>query len=130
MNSKSIFGAYLLLLGLIVFAADRGALPGLLLFYRKIPFGDALGHFVLMGALSFLATRAFHPRRVALGRLRAPAGMVLTLAVVVLEEFSQIFIPGRTFSAGDLCADVLGIACFAWIAVRLAADEGSKKRKA
>jgi VanZ family protein len=41
---------------------------------------------------------------------------LIVLAIVTAEEFSQIFIRGRTFDAGDLLADATGIFIFGEIA--------------
>jgi len=64
---------------------------------------DKVGHFLLLGALSFLAVGFFHRAR----WLR----VVLVLGVLsALEEASQAWFPARTVDAADLAANLLGIA--------------------
>lgn len=96
----------LLAVGGIIWAADRGALPSLLTGLYAFPHGDKLGHFLLMGGLSFAVTLA----------IGAPAGPLLTAALVTLEELSQLAFRTRSFDLLDLLASLLGIAVFGWLA--------------
>ena len=81
-----------------------------------VPFGDKVCHFLLMGglcawtvlALGWSGERA--PRRAVLW------GTSAVSVVVVLEEFSQIWIEGRTFDLVDLAADFGGILLASWAA--------------
>lgn len=98
MKLKIIIGLYFLILSTIVCLANQGALPEALSFYRKLPFGDAIGHFVLMGILSLQATIACGQHRVGILNFRIPTGPVLVLMIVFAEELSQIFLPNRRFS--------------------------------
>jgi VanZ family protein len=43
-------------------------------------------------------------------------GSLIVLAIVTVEEVSQIFVQGRSFDAGDLLADGAGILIFGEIA--------------
>ena len=110
---------FLMFLVFIVYSADRGRLPEAVSFYKQIPLGDALGHFCLMGLLAFLAVLGSKARFFRLAGKRIPLGSIVVLAIVCLEEFSQLFIPGRTFSLIDLAADFLGILAFSWLALRI-----------
>ena len=110
------FGAFMVYL---VVAANTGVFPEFLGFYRQIPYGDAVGHFCLMGTLSFLAVWATKARAMRLIGLRLPVGAVVVLIVVVLEEVSQLFVAKRTFSVIDLTADFLGIVILGGLATRL-----------
>ncbi|HET6197545.1 MAG TPA: VanZ family protein, partial [Acetobacteraceae bacterium] len=75
---------------------------------------DKLGHFVLLGALAFFAVGFFGGAR----WLRVVAVLSLCSA---LEEASQAWFPARTVDAGDLAANLLGIALGGWMAARLTA---------
>ncbi len=103
----------------IILLADTGQLPGVLHFVHDIPYGDKIGHFLLIGILSFLtnstALRCFPrkpPRRVV-------ALTCLALALFFgLEEASQILIPARRASFLDLLAGLAGITFFGWLACK------------
>ena len=100
-------------------AADLGRLPGVLETYKQIPYGDTLGHFVLMGIFAFLATWVLKAMTFTVGPIKFPLGALIVLSIVVLEEASQIYIPTRNFSFLDLSADILGIVIFGYFAHRL-----------
>jgi VanZ family protein len=88
--------------------AVRGHLPAIALRGGL----DKVGHFSLLGALSFLAVGFF-------GRARwLPVVTVLGL-LSALEEASQAWFPARTVDAWDLAANLLGITAGGLIATRL-----------
>lgn len=101
----------------IILLADTGRLPGVLHFIHDIPYGDKIGHFLLIGILSFLANSTalrYAPRK--------PPRLVVALTCLALalffglEEASQVLIPARRASFLDLLADLAGIAFFGWLA--------------
>ena len=104
---------------LIVIMVDSGNLPRSITRLYDFPNGDKLGHFLLMGLLSyFLNSTAI----ASLPRIE-PATLIwrvsLTLAfIVTLEELSQQFFPRRTFSLVDLAFSYAGIVFFGWLVVR------------
>ena len=118
MITKIALAAFLAFLGFLVYSADQGRWPEVLSFYKEMPCGDKVGHFLLMGTLAFLVTRVLEKKSFLVGRFRVPFGAAVVFLVVCLEEISQIFIPGRTFSFLDLSADLLGILVFGWLASR------------
>lgn len=63
---------------------------------------DKVGHFLLLGALSFLAVGFFC-------RTRWLWVVAVLGALSALEEASQAWFPARTVDAGDLAANLLGI---------------------
>ena len=95
--------------GFVVVQADRGMLPAWLQGYRSIPFGDKLGHFVLVGLLAFLINLALEARSIRIGGRVILSGSFYVSIGVLLEEFSQLAVPTRSFSLSDLVADFLGI---------------------
>lgn len=103
----------------VIYLANRGELPGILSFIERVPYGDTLGHFFLMGIFAFLVTAVLGGRCFRFIRLRVPLGAVVVFAVVSIEEVSQLFIASRTFSLLDLGADFLGILSFGWLATRV-----------
>jgi VanZ family protein len=64
-----------------------------------------------MGIMSALANLAARGRMVRFGPVSFGVGTLIVAIVVVAEEISQIWVPGRTFDLFDLGADFLGIAC-------------------
>ena len=98
---------------LIVVLADSGNLPRPVTQLYRFPHGDKVGHFLLMGLLSFFlnwtALASLPDRR------PAPVIWAVSLALaflVTLEELSQQFFPKRTFSLIDLAFSYAGIAFF------------------
>ena len=101
-----IAAAFLLL---IIFLADRGTLPGFIINLYAFPNGDKVGHFLLMGGVSFCANLAWAARRVHLWGWRPLLGSLLVALAVTLEEFSQLLFATRTFDLLDLAASLGGI---------------------
>ena len=101
---------YVALLLAIVALADLGAIGPIVRLVHAVPCMDKVAHFVfatLLGAIVEAATRS---------RGRA---LALVTPVVLLEELSQRWVPGRTFDLLDLAADGAGLALGTWLVVRL-----------
>lgn len=107
---------YVLILAVIIFLADRKGTRYLLNFVGNIPYGDKLGHFLLMGIFSLLLNLVLDAKIIKIGKIRYLLGSLIVLVVVTLEEFSQIFISGRSFDWGDLIFDYAGIFLFGELA--------------
>ena len=65
-----------------------------------------------MGMLSLLVNLALNAKTFRFWKLNYLLGSLIVLTVVTAEEFSQIFVRGRTFDAGDLVFDYAGIFIF------------------
>ncbi len=109
---------FALFIGSVVYAADMGIGQRYFDIVRSFPLGDKISHFVLMGMMSALANLAAQGRQIRLGPISFGLGTVIVAAVVVAEEISQVWVPGRTFDLFDLLADFLGIVCGAILAAR------------
>ena len=108
MKSLSLLFAAGLLL--IVLLANTGSLPAWMVALKSFPGGDKAGHFILMGSMALLLNITLRQRRIEfVGRSFLLGSTVVVLAVTV-EEFSQIWLPQRSFDWADLLADYLGIA--------------------
>ena len=84
------------------------------------PFGDKVGHFLLFGLLSLSVNLAAFEARHHVDRWRVALMTSLVLALLIgLEELSQRWIASRTFSLFDLATSYLGVASFAWLAIRI-----------
>lgn len=107
---------FLLLIILLVVAADLDVIPPFIRGLYDFPGGDLVGHFCLYGILAYLLMRAF-PRRLRLGRFSVPLVILALLAVIALEEISQAFVAVRTASLADLSASFLGVGLGTWLAL-------------
>ena len=103
----------------IIAIANRGDGPNWWPFIERLPLGDKIGHLGLVGALSLLCNFAFRFRQPTwLPRVVTPVSFIL-LVLLTSEELSQAFIPSRTCDPFDWLADLLGIACGQWLAIRM-----------
>ncbi len=96
----------------IVVLADVRETQFLFEFIRSLPFGDKIGHFCLMGMFSLLVNLAFNAKYFQFWKLNYLFGSLMVMAIVTAEEFSQIFIRGRSFDLSDLLFDFAGILIF------------------
>ncbi|HEX8772375.1 MAG TPA: VanZ family protein [Pyrinomonadaceae bacterium] len=123
---KWLTGLYFLLLSVIVFLADQKRFQPLFRRVRELPYGDKLGHLILMGTLSFLLNMALSCRWVRVWKVEILKGSLIVAVIVTLEEFSQIFVKYRTFDLGDLFFDYVGIFFFGMLAYLLTRRKMSK----
>lgn len=79
---------------------------------------DKLGHFLLLGGLSWTLNYALCGRFVRVGPIGIQLGGLIIAALITLEEVSQLWIPYRHFDLGDLAANYAGIAFADWLARR------------
>lgn len=106
---KTLPFIYILLIFLLIFSADTNAFPSWLSWYRKIPFGDKIGHFLLFGIFSLSLNYICKFKQMSLFTAKLFFGSVFTFVFITIEEFSQIFFSSRTFSMLDLTANYFGI---------------------
>lgn len=118
-RSLLLFVAFAIFIGVVIWVANTGQGARYWGFLDAIPFGDKLGHLILMGTLCLLLNLALHCRTIRLAKLPVLFGTLLVSAFVLIEELSQIFLPNRTFDLLDLLADAIGIALASWLAVRI-----------
>ena len=107
---------YIFILAVIIFLSDWNGTAYLLDFVMYVPFGDKIGHFLLFGFFSLMLNLALKARTFRIWRINFLLGTLIVLIVVFVEEFSQIFIRGRSFDYRDLIADFAGIIIFGEIA--------------
>ena len=109
---KIISVIYIFILVGIVVLADVGQTQYLFTSLRSLPLGDKIGHFCLMGMFSLFVNLALSAKTFQFWKLNYLTGSLIVLAAVTVEEFSQIFIRGRTFDLSDLIFDYAGIFIF------------------
>lgn len=124
----ALYGFFLLW---IIAAADLGHLP-ITRWLHHFPWGDKVGHFVLMGLLGFLLNLCLGLRRWRPYDLGLMIGSTVVALMATLEEISQLWFPSRRFDPWDLVADLAGLLLFDLLArragrikERLAAAHGS-----
>ena len=113
---KILLVVYIFILAVIIFLADRRGTRYLLNFVGNIPYGDKLGHFLLMGGFSFLLNLVLNARTFRIWKFSYLLGSLIVLVIVTIEELSQMFVAGRTFDWSDLVFDFLGIFIFGELA--------------
>jgi len=113
---KILLVVYILILAVIIFLADRRGTRYMLNFVGNIPYGDKLGHFLLMGGFSFLLNLVLNARTFRIWKFSYLRGSLIVLVIVTIEELSQMFVAGRTFDWSDLVFDFLGIFIFGELA--------------
>jgi hypothetical protein len=99
------------LLATILIGADKGALPGFVRSFYAFPGGDKIGHFLLMGALSWLINMSLKARPALILSRNILLGSAIVFVVVTLEEVSQLWFRSRSFSLLDLGFSYAGILC-------------------
>lgn len=98
---------YAATLVLLVAAADRGAL--MVTYLAGLPAVDKVGHFLLIGLLSYLVNACFGGRRLRWKRISVLQSSALLAVLVACEELSQLALTHRSFELTDLAADAAGI---------------------
>lgn len=80
--------------------------------FLALPGVDKILHFLLFGLLTFLAVGWWAKR---------PTGLVVGVLglLALLEEASQMFVPGRSADLFDLAVGLAGIVLFAWLARKI-----------
>ena len=106
---KWLVALYALFLGAVIFLAAQREYQFLFRFVRSLPLGDKLGHFVLMGLASLLVNLALAGRTFSVRGQSFLLGTWLTLLLVTVEEFTQLFLAYRSFDLVDLLFDAAGI---------------------
>ncbi len=114
MNKYKILAIYLIIFIAVILVVDSGITNNFRGWLRiQIPNMDKVGHFFGMGILSFLVLMAISkPQQKKAITPGIISGVLMVTLVVTLEEFSQKYIPSRSFQYWDLVADYLGILSF------------------
>ena len=115
---KVLAALYILIIGVIIYGANTGRLGPVAEMIRKVPYGDAVMHAILMGLLAVAANHLLRFRIIQVGKWPLLLGSVLVVLFVIVEEATQLFIANRTFSWIDLGADFFGIWLFGHLGTR------------
>ncbi|MBV6647302.1 MAG: VanZ family protein [Cyclobacteriaceae bacterium] len=93
----------------LIYQADTDQENLLMNIAESIPWGDKIGHFFLFGGLAFLLNQTLRFRRFSLYAFRPLLGSVLVIIFCLIEEFTQLGFPSRTFDWLDMMSDAAGI---------------------
>jgi polysaccharide biosynthesis protein VpsQ len=113
-----LFFIFLLFLMGIIIANDLGQMKSIINLVNSLPFGDKFGHIIFIGTLAYLLNYALADRLTKIGNYKILLGCLIIAVAMTIEEFSQIWIPNRTFDLMDLAANYLGISIAGWIRIR------------
>jgi len=95
----------------IIFRADTANYNFAFRVVGHIPYGDKIMHALLYGVMAMLLNFSLNYKKI----YRLQLGALLVLSFAILEEFSQYYIPSRTFDLYDICADVVGVVLFSLV---------------
>ena len=114
------FSLFFLFVAGIIIGSDLGLISSITNWVNNLPYGDKTGHVLLIGTLTFLLNYGLNGRMVKIGRLKILLGCAIVAVAITVEEFSQMWIPLRTFDSIDLAANYLGIglAGLIWLRTR------------
>lgn len=98
--------AFFALILTVFIAATMGWTSALL---AKVPYGDKLMHFFLIGGFAFFMNLLLRNRKISVGKWAILLGSTLVFALMTVEEFSQLFVSTRTFELVDLACNYAGI---------------------
>ena len=96
----------------VIYTADRDHDNWLLRLPGAVPFGDKVGHFLLYGIMGWLANIGLNHRAINVRKRKLPTGSLLVVGFAIVEEFTQLAFPSRTFDWADMLCDILGISLF------------------
>jgi VanZ family protein len=99
---------YIAFILLMVVLADTGTIGFFVQWIHAIPYGDKACHALFAFGLGLAVDHRFG-RDFRMGTLTLRTTPFWLCPLVLLEECSQLFIPGRTFDLGDLLADAIGL---------------------
>jgi len=110
-----LFTAFILF---IIFSANTGR--SLAFFHiKELPMGDKIAHASLIGMLAFILNLAMRGKSFwKWNREWLTVSFWLTI-IITMEEFSQAFIPTRSFDLLDLAANYFGIAVASWLIITM-----------
>ena len=109
---KQVALTYTLAIVCIIVAADEEWAKSIFLLQKAFPFSDTLGHFVLIGGLTYVLNTAYSRTRKSFYGITLSQVSWCILVCMTIEEGSQFFFPSRTPDLLDLAANYAGIFVF------------------
>jgi VanZ family protein len=106
-----------LLILTIITLANFGMLSPVAHILHKIPYGDKIMHFLLIGGLAFMVNFSLKCAMWHIGGWSILKGSMIVAILITLEEISQYFLPNRSFDLIDLTANYAGIITFSLLSL-------------
>lgn len=78
-------------------------------FVNYIPGQDKTAHFALFFTISLVVNMLLNFKYLYILNKKVLLGSIIVFSIAFIEEFSQLFLVGRTFDLIDLLADFLGV---------------------
>lgn len=110
--SKAVTLVFFAFIQVIIYLANTGYNCPAFDYVRGLPYGDKLTHFALFGLLTLVLNFALKFEIFSIVRFKVYIGTIAVAVFVLLEEFSQMLFPARSFDVNDLVADSVGIVFF------------------
>lgn len=110
---------FVIFIAVVLVYADMGWDLFLFDWVKYLPFKDKLGHFLLIGTLTFFVNILLDFRRVNIGKRELLLGSVLVFLFFTLEEMSQAFLANRNCEFLDFLCNTFGILIFERLALKL-----------
>lgn len=107
--------ALILFVAFVWWRADQGHLPAAISALYNFPHGDKVGHFLLMGVLTFFVCLPFSFGGWQAVKKRIFMVLLLIAVIITLEEISQHFFSTRSMDIVDLICSYAGILVFSGI---------------
>jgi VanZ family protein len=103
----------------IILAANFHVARPVFVAVHRVPLGDKIAHFLLVGCLALLLNTVLGAATIRLGRLTLLKGNLILLLITTVEEMSNLLQPHRSFSLADMLFNWLGIFAFGWASIIL-----------
>jgi len=113
--------SFFIFISYIIFLADTADYNFAFHLVGQVPYGDKICHALLYGVMAFLLNYGLGFRKISLIGVMAITpymGSIIVLIFATLEEFSQYYIPSRTFDLWDLGADFIGVVLFSILRIK------------
>ena len=120
MKNKNVFISiisflFITFIAYILYAANVGHEIFFFKILKSVPMGDKLAHIVLIGTLAFLVNLLLQVKTFKIRKRELLLGSLIVFGLVTVEEFTQIYIPTRSFDLVDLMANYIGIGIASWL---------------
>ena len=110
---------YIVFIIYIMFLANSGQANSLFDVINNIPYGDKFGHAILFGLMASGLSIATNFSHYSIIGFKLYTGAIVIFLFALAEEFSQVYLPNRTFDLIDLFASFIGIFSFPAISYKL-----------